>query len=126
MLSSVEIIALVVTLLVIVKIIFLVFSPRTWLSMVSKIYSRPKLISLIALIIAAFVLNFLLKEVSITQVFAVTAFISLIIISGIAFFARDIIKLKESIISRNYAKKYWWYILIWLLLAVWVLEEILT
>ncbi|MBS3073853.1 hypothetical protein J4447_00175 [Candidatus Pacearchaeota archaeon] len=125
-LTLIEIMALIVALLVVVKIIFVIFSPISWLSFSRKFYSAPKLISLLSLVLAAVVLYFLLFEVSITQIFAVMAFLALLIMSGAAFFAKEVIKIKESLLTKEYARKYWWYILIWLLLAVWALEEILT
>src|SRR3989344_5044401 len=126
MLTSVELIGLVAALAAIIKIAFVIFSPISWLSFSRKFYSAPKLIPLLSLVLAAVVLYFLLFEVSITQIFAVMAFLALLIMSGAAFFAKEVIKIKESLLTKEYARKYWWYILIWLLLAVWALEEILT
>ncbi len=126
MFTSIEFIAFIVSVLLIIKVIFAFLAPRSWLIFAKNIYSMPKLVSLIALILAAIVLNYLLKEVSITQIFAVMAFIALLILVGVSSFALDLIKVRESLIGKNFVKNNWWYLVIWLLLAVWVLEEILT
>ena len=124
--SSVEIIALVFSVILIIKLLFIVFSPKSWASFQSSIFKHPKIVSVIALVLAAIVLNFLLKEVSITQIFASLAFFSLLVLSGIVLFGDQIMKFKDSLIENFSFRKYWWHIIIWLLLVLWVLEEVLT
>ena len=126
MFTSIEFIAFIVSLLLIIKVIFVFLAPRAWLSFAKNFYSMPKLVSLIALILAVVVLNYLLKEVSMTQIFAVLAFIVLLVLVGISSFAKDLIKIKESLLVKDYVKNNWWYLVIWLLLAVWALEEVLS
>ena len=124
--SNVEIVALIFSVIVIIKVLITFFNPSFTVRLQKSLFSFPKLVSWVSVILACIILSFLLREITITQIFLSGMFILLIIVSGIAVFNKEIIILKESIISKFKVKDYWWYLVMWLILVVWVLEEILT
>jgi len=127
MLSTIEILALVFSALVVVKLFFLSVKPKVWGGVVDGVYAYPKLTSFVALVLAAFVLNHLLKVVSITEIFAVLLFLALLMLAAASLYSKELINLKNSFLRRNdFWSRGWWYFLIWLALVLWVLEEIIT
>ena len=127
MFTPVELIALILVVFLVIKILLYFTSPRGLLNIEKGFLSHPSILRWISLILAGIVLNYILKEVSITQIFAVLAFLSLLFVIGASFFGREIINMKESVIrSEDGVRKLKWYAFLWIILLVWVLEEILT
>jgi hypothetical protein len=125
-LTNVEIVALLMVALGVIKIIGALFATNAYIRLEKKIFSHPKMLSTFSLILAIIVLMVLLKELTITQIFASSAFVLLLVSVWFAFFGIEIVELKASLLGKGSAKKIWWYVALWVLLMVWVLEEILT
>ncbi len=124
--TTIEIIALVLAGISVIKILILLVNPKTWLSFVKKIYSQPALLTIVGLIISGGILYLLIKEgIGIVQIFAVMAFMAFFMMMGFAIYSKGMIKLAEGMLkNRNFLKKSWFYILLWLGLIAWVLVEI--
>lgn len=123
---SVEIIALIMVLVGLVKMIVLLVKPRNWLEKVVKpVYSNGKITKLVALVIAVVVLNFLREELTIVQIFAVFAFVSPIMAIGFAPYGKELTAMAQKVLQdKNMLKKSWLSIWVWLVLSVWVLREL--
>ena len=122
--TPIEIIALIFTLLIILKIIFIITNKQTWYKNVAKpIYDNTKTSGIIFTISAIIIFYFLIQELTITQIFAALAFSSLLIALG---FLQH--KDMTSLIQKAYKQKFniwtWFYIIIFLLLIFLVLYEI--
>lgn len=122
-----ESLALIVAIAIFVKLIIVIFSPRSWLVFTEKFFSRPLLLTIIMFFLALAVLQLLLDNgMTIIQVFAVMLF--LILISGMSFavYSKDFLKFGKDILrDKSILKKAWFVILVWALLCFWVFYEVL-
>ena len=123
--TPVEIIALIVIAVSVIKMIVLLVNPRAWMNFAKGIYSKSGVVQFVSLILAAVVLYYLLQEITIVQVLAVVAFTVLIVLVGIAGEIGPLIKKYETIIKKgNLWKQYWLYTLIWIILLIWAAKEL--
>ncbi|MEI6058183.1 MAG: hypothetical protein WCP89_00240 [archaeon] len=105
-----------------IKIIVILISPKAWYNNVAKpIWKRATLMMVVCLVLAAIVLYYLLQSgINIVQIFAVTAFVVLVMAAGAAIYVKDIISLATRMIrDKSLVKKSWLYILIWVVLIIW-------
>lgn len=125
-LTSVEIMALIIALLAAIKILVILINPKAWGNVVNAVYGNPLVTTLIAFILAAVVLNYLLAEMSIVQIFAVMLFLSLLMTIGAAAYSKEMLKIVNNLLkNKKILKKAWFYILVWIVLIIWVILEIL-
>jgi hypothetical protein len=122
--TPIEIFALILAVLAVVKIIVLFANPKSWLSVVRAVYTRPVLTSITALILAALVLKYLLVELSIVQIFAVMLFLALLMVIGFAAYSKEMLELLEKILRDKNVEKAWLAIIVWLILVSWVLSTL--
>ena len=124
--TPVEIIASILIVASEIKMLVLLVNPKGWLNFAKTVYARPGLVSIVSLILAAVVLRYLLAEgITIVQILAVTAFVALIILIGLAPYIKDLIRKYEGQIKRgNMWKENLLYILIWIVLLVWGAKEL--
>tara|TARA_Y100000034_G_scaffold117861_1_gene157826 strand:+ start:274 stop:663 length:390 start_codon:yes stop_codon:yes gene_type:complete len=127
-LTTVEIIALIVILASAIKIVILLINPKAWMDFAKNVYSKPQLTSLVSLALAGVVLYYLLQAgITIVQILAVTAFVSLLVLVGLASEIQPLMKKYESMIRKgNLWREYWLYTLVWVALMTWGLYEILV
>jgi len=121
------ILALIVAVIAAVKILVLLIKPKAWLdSVVKPIYSIPALTIIVSLVLAGFVLNYLLNAgFTIVDIFAVMAFFSLLMAISFAAYAKDTIVWAGKLLKdKRVIKKAWLAILIWVVLIVWVLYSL--
>jgi|TARA_Y100000034_G_C6707549_1_gene312385 hypothetical protein len=119
--TPVETIALIIILVGAIKIVVLLVNPKAWMNFAKSVYSKPSLTSLVALVLAAVVLWYLIQSgMTIVQILAVTAFTTLLIMVGLAKEVGPLMKKYESMIEKgNLWKEYWLYTLVWILLMIW-------
>lgn len=123
--TLIEIFAFIVLIALAVKIIMLLISPKAWLKFVEKIWKAPALIMWVSLILALIVLYYLTTEISITQIFAVMLFIALISAVTMAGYAKDFLSMAKKLAGdKNFLKRTWLPILIWIVLAIWAAKEL--
>ncbi len=122
----VEIIALIMVLVGLIKMLVLFIKPKKWLDEVVKpVYLHGKFTKLAAFVVALIVLNYLLKEVTIVQIFAVFVFVASIVMIGFASYGQELTAMAEKIMKdKNMFRKSWLSVLIWLVLSAWVLFEL--
>jgi len=121
--TPIEIIALIVVIVSTIKIIVLLINPNTWMQKVVKpVYSKPMLLTAISTILAAIVLNYLLAELTIVHIFAVMAFLALIMAVSFASYSKEMLVFSAKMMKdKTVVKKSWLSILIWIILIIWVL-----
>jgi len=122
--NAVGIIALIVVIVAVIKMLVLLVNPKSWMNMAKKLVVNP-VSRIIALILAGVVLNYLrIGGITIVQIFAVIAFLGLIIFVGLAPHIDSLIKKYEKQIKTGRMwKENWLYILIWLVLLIWAVKE---
>ncbi|MFH0847210.1 MAG: hypothetical protein V1894_04050 [Chloroflexota bacterium] len=121
----VEVMALLLAAVVIIKLVVILISPESWLNAIPKrLLGHPTLMSLLALALAVVILIFLLGELTIVQIFAALLFATPLIMMAFAPFAKDVTLEDNIFLGRKVLKKAWLASLVWLILAVWVLYSL--
>ena len=123
--TPLEIIAVIMVVLIAIKFLVLAVKPRAWMKVCDAIYGNPKATTWVGLILGAVILYYLLQELTIVQIFATLAFLSALMMIGIANFSKDLNEFAKKILARkNIMKKTWLAWVIWLVLMAWALKEI--
>ncbi len=122
--TPIEILALILIVISLIKIITILINPKAWLNgVVNKVYLPYS--QTVFLILAMTVLYYLLQELTIIQILAVMLFASLIFAIGFATFSKELIKLADKLYKKeNIIKKSWLSLTIWLILLLWGLKEL--
>ena len=120
MLTPIKIIALIFIVVALIKTITIAVKPKAWMKFVKGFYSKPKILSFIALVLATVVFYFLIQGgMTIVQILATSAFFSLVLLIGLAPEVPYILKKYEEMVKKKqFWKAYWFYTLIWMVLLV--------
>ncbi len=122
--TAIEVMALILALFSAVKLVAILLKPKFWMDNVAKkLWARPGIVSLVSLVIAAISLMFLLKELTVVQIFAVMFFFTGLMAMGFAPYSKDMLALIEERMAkdRDILKKNWLAIIVWSVLIIWVL-----
>ncbi len=119
--TPIEIIAFIVLIAAAVKIIVLLINPKSWMKAVKPFYKNQVLITIIALILAAAVLYYLINSgITIVQIFAVMAFVALVACISVAAYAGELFAMADKMLKgKKILKKAWLSIVVWIILVVW-------
>jgi len=122
---SLEILALILIVLLIVKISFLLVKPKAWLSVVKVIYAKPIVTVIVEAILAYIALTSLISlGMTYTEFFAVALLVTLLMGMSFAVYSKEMIELgKKMLKDKKFWKKAWFPVLIWVILAVLALNE---
>ncbi len=124
--GTLEILALILIALAVIKAVIFFVNANYWYSLVEKLYAKPKIISIVALLLAGIVLYFLITSgVTVTEILAVSLFIMLLIATGVAKYAGSLVAWAKQQDMVFILKELWLYVLVWLLLLAWGVGEIL-
>ena len=123
--SNIEILALILISIAVIKLIVFLINPTLWIDFVEKMYSVPQLIGYIALGASLVVLYFLINAgLTIIEILAVSLFIVLLMLTGLASYADDAIAwIREQDIMAM-VRKLWLYTLAWMILIIWGISEL--
>jgi hypothetical protein len=125
--SAIEILAGVLIVLAGIKLVVIFVNARAWLKFVQQIYARPAVTSWIALLLAVLVLYLLLRSgLTIVQVLAVTVFVALLLVVGLAPYAHRLFGWLETQSLPAMLRQQWLYIVVWVLLLAWGAIELVA
>ena len=123
--SNIEILALILISIAVIKLIVFLINPTLWIDFVEKMYSVPQLIGYIALGASLVVLYFLINAgLTIIEILAVSLFIVLLMLTGLASYADDAIAWIRDQDIMAMVRKLWLYTLAWMLLIIWGISEL--
>ena len=122
--TPVEIIALALAILIFVKLFFAIIFPDARRNLILKIYNHPTTLALVATVLGAVILYYLLQELTIVQIFAACALFSTLFAVSFAPFGKELIQVVKKTQHIEIVKKLWFALIIWIGLAVWVLIEL--
>jgi len=124
--TPIEIIALIVIIVGVLKLVVLAINPKSWMSMAKGFWANKILASIVSLILAIVVLYYLLQGgFTIIDILAVTAFVALLMAVGLAGEIPALMKKYESRMkSGGLWKQYWFYVLLWIILMLWGVKEL--
>lgn len=121
----IEIFALIVLVAIAIKILVVLISPKSWLIFAGKIWKLPILTMVVSLVLAGIVFYYLIQEISIVQIFAVMLFIALITAATMAVYVKEFLPFAQKLLKdRNFLKRAWLPILIWIVLLIWAAKEL--
>lgn len=122
--TPIEIIALVVAIITIVKILTIMKDPSIWMRKVSlPVLKSGSTGIVVSLILAAIVLSYLLDSLTIVEIYAVMAFVMLLVVTGFMAYPKKMASLMEQFgKDKHLIEKSWLQIFVWLALSIWVLK----
>jgi len=124
--EAIEIIALILIVLVIVKLFIFLVHPNLWYETLERAFKNTHLSSFIAFIFAMLTLYFLISSgLTIKEILSVSLFIVLLIAVAFASYSEEIIPWMKTQDIIAIFKKLWLYTFVWLLLLAWGLVDIL-
>ena len=120
--GTLEIILFIFVILGLIKFLFVLFSPKSWLTFAKKLYSSAVLLVIIELILAVIVLYFLLQTLTIVQIMGGVILGALLTGMTFACYAKETIAWAEKLFKgKGILARAWLPMLIWLALFVWTL-----
>lgn len=123
--GALEILALILIAVAVVKVTIIVLNPQAWYSLVGKIYFVPELISIIGLFLSVAVLYFIVSSgITIVEILAVCLFILLLMLTGMANYADQIIGWVREQDILYMVKRLWLYIMVWVFLIAWGIQAL--
>jgi hypothetical protein len=124
--TSVEWIAVIFSLLGLIKILSFAFSKTWWINNVSlKVFEKPKVLGVVFLVLAVVVFYYLFLELTLAQIIAGAAFGSLLTGLGLIGFSKELRGLVEKVVKRGIDGWLKLLMLIWIVLLGWTLYSIL-
>lgn len=123
-LTSIEIIAAVTAIWVLIKTILLLTNRNKLSSITNTIYDNQENWTIVFSILSLIILFYLLKELTIVQIFATIAFASLLFAISLFQYPEAIKKMHRKIINQKLPKSIVMLILFWTILSLWVLSKI--
>jgi hypothetical protein len=125
--TSIEIIAGVFAVVALIKIFTIIINKKIWFNYIVKpIYGNPSTSSVVFGILSLVILYYLLKELTVTQIFATVAFSSMLIVFGLLTFAKDLMPSLTKIYKEKFNLSAWVQTIFWMILSAWVLYGIFT
>jgi hypothetical protein len=123
--SPLEILALILVVLGLVKFIVILIKPGAWAEVPKTMFAKPMLSMIISLILAALVLKVLLAEMTIVHVFAVMLFMMLLMFGTMSMYHKELMPMVDKMLkSKDLLRRAWLPIVIWSALMIWVLVEL--
>ncbi len=122
----IEIIALVLIIVTVIKLLVILTNPKKWGGVIEAIWKNNGLVTVVSLVLAGVVLYYLLGAgITIIQIFAVMAFLCLLMALSISAYSKDLIGFAKKIFKdKAVVKKAWLVIIIWIILILWGLKEL--
>ena len=124
--TPVQWMALILIVVSAIKIIVILIKPKAWNDgVVKKIWKNSGFMMIVSLILAAVVLYYLTKELTIVQILASMLFFALFAAVGIAIYKKEVLALADKLMKdKTIIKRSWLYILLWVVLLVWGAKEL--
>ncbi|MFQ5542631.1 MAG: hypothetical protein ACE5E2_07345 [Candidatus Binatia bacterium] len=123
--TPIEIIATIFAVIVIIKLVVITVNPNLWMKLAGAMLKSQVLTTLIYAVLAVIIGYYVFTDLTVVQVAAVMLLTSTLIGVGIRPYSKIILKLGEEMIGTGVSKA-WLAMLIWGVLAVWVLYSVFT
>lgn len=123
--NPIEILAVIFSVLVLIKLIVIVIRPKVWLDNVVKPIYNNNVVSMLVFGIVTLISGYyLLQVMNIVVLGAVALFVSFLMALNFLLFPKETLKLSELMLKKDNVGKFWFLILVWAVFALWVLKEI--
>ena len=122
--GTLQIAVLILTVLIVIKFLVLAIKPKAWLKLAKNLYSKPLILGIVELVLAAVLFYYLLQSLSIVQIMAAITLGALL--TGLSFvvFGKELLPLVSKIMRNRsilWGPRTWFIWLIWLALVAWTL-----
>jgi len=125
--SAIEILAGMLIVLAGIKLAVIFIDARIWLRFVKRVYAMPAVTSGVALFLAGLVLYLLVQSgLTIVQVLAVTVFVALLLVVGVAPYAGRLFGWLETQSLPEMLRRQWLCVIVWVLLLAWGAVELVA
>ena len=126
--STLTILAVILSLVIIVKISIVFIYPHGWFRVVDALFRHTIIITIVYAVLTAIVGYYILRNFNIVHVAAVMLFASLLIGLALIPFSESILSIREELLGSrlDILRKTWLSLLIWIALAVWTLYEVFS
>lgn len=121
--TIIEIFAIILAVLTLVKIITILINPRAWMKLVEPLFKNPNVTTTVYLILAVVMGYYVLQSVSIIEVGAVMLFFVFLVGIGLMPYSETLFKLRDEVIEKG-VKKAWPAVIIWTIFALWILYAV--
>lgn len=119
--SVVEWFVLVFVILALIKLIFLIFSPKSWMEFAKKLYRSHIILFVVELILAAVLFYYLFLEIGLVLLMAGVVLGALLTGMSFAVYGKETIAFANKIMKKGMLEKIWLPCIIWLVLTIWTL-----
>lgn len=124
--SIIELLALFVVALTVIKLLVILVNPKIWYKSVVKVVLGSGLTAPIALILAAGSFYYIIQEISIIQIFAVMFFFMFITLLSFVPYKKEMMPVIDRLYkSENLLQRSWLPLLIWIGLLAWAISALL-
>jgi hypothetical protein len=123
--TPIEILATIFAVFVIVKLVIVIAKPGLWMKWAEAMLKNEVMITLIYFVLAVIVGYYIFAELTVVQVAAVTLWVSMLIGIGFVPYSKILLKLSDELVSVGISKA-WLAMLIWAVLAIWVLYAVFS
>ncbi len=124
--TVIEWFVLVFSILVLLKILFLIFSPKSWANFAKSLYKSPVVLVIVELILAAILLSLLLQTMTIVQIMSAIVLGALLTAIGFTAYSKELLAMTKKTVNKDMVKRAWLPLLIWAVLAIWTLIALLA
>jgi hypothetical protein len=127
--TALEVIATIFSILVLVKLVVVLINPRLWMEHVAKpLLGNPRLATTVYGVLAILVGYYVLTRMYIVNVAAVMAFTALVVGVGMMPYSKALLRMAEemSATRSDLLRNAWLPIVIWGVIALWVLTTVLA
>ena len=124
--TPIEIMAFIAAIIVPIKLIMILRSQKSWFNTVTKRYWNNAVVTtILSLVVVIVTLFYLLQELTIVQIWAVTLFAMALISLGLAPFSKYMLNVEKKWFTEiNVLKTGWVAGIVWVALILWVLYAI--
>jgi len=125
--NAINNIALIIIVFSVIKMLVLLIKPIAWMNFAKGVYVKPAVVKIVAFILLGVVFYYLhyVSAISVVQILAVTAFVALMFMIGLATEFEFFVKKFQALIKKGKLwKQYRLYTLLWLVLLGWAIKEL--
>jgi hypothetical protein len=123
--STIDVLAIILIAIAVIKIIVFLYKPSIWFNIIENIYKAPLVVSVVGSICSVTTLYLLIKSgITIVEILAVSLFLMLLMITGCANYADQIVGWAKGQNIAFMIKRLWIYSLAWVLLIIWGILEL--
>ncbi len=127
--TALEIIATIFALLVLIKLVVVLINPQLWMKKVAEpLLGNPRLATAVYAVLAIVVGYYVFANLNIVDVAAVMLFTALVMGVGMMPYSKELLKIAEemSMTRSDLLRNAWLSIVIWGVIALWVLTSVLA